>query len=423
MSEKGISLSAFKAGLLKFAASIGPGIFIIGFIIGTGSVTTMVVAGAKYGMSMTWALALSCFFTYVMITSISRITIVSGDTLIYCIKQRFGRAAAIFIIIGLMVTVVASVIGITGIATDVLREWSKPFTPSGNGAHPIFSAILLGSILYYLFWHGKHGFFLRAMSVVVAMMGVSFIVSMFMVVPSVSEIVTGLVPQIPKEANANLILAGLVGTTMAGVCVVTRSYLVAEQKWTLKDLKVENRDASISLILTFIVSAAIMACSAGTMHAQGIVVENTVDMIRTLEPIAGRFASSIFVLGILAAALSSLFPSYVLGPWLTCDYLNIPRKMDRKLVRIAVLIVPLIGLIVPVFGGKPIVIMVASQAFSPVVMPLLIVFVYILLNNKKTVGEYKNPIVLNILLAVTFIFSLFISYSAVVGLVNFLKNI
>ena len=51
----------------KFLTSIGPGIFIIGYVVGTGSVTTLASSGAKYGMSMTWALALSCFFTYILI--------------------------------------------------------------------------------------------------------------------------------------------------------------------------------------------------------------------------------------------------------------------------------------------------------------------------------------------------------------------
>ena len=334
------------------ATSIGPGIFIIGYIIGTGSVTTMASAGANYGMSMTWALALSCFFTYVTIVSISRTTIVTGETLIYTIRSRFGNAVAIFIILSLMLTVTTSIMGVMGIATDVFREWTRPMTASGYGVSPVVSCAAFTAILYFLFLRGTHNFFLRAMSVIVAIMGVSFLMSMFMVVPSPGEIISGLVPRLPTEANAHLILAGLVGTTMASVCVVTRSYLVAEQKWTMADLKEENRDAMVSLTLTFIVSAAIMACAAGTLHPRGLRVENAIDMVKTLEPLAGRFATSIFVGGIVAAALSSLFPNYVLGPWLVCDYLNIPRKMDRTAIRVAVMMAALLGFVVPIFGGE-----------------------------------------------------------------------
>ena len=304
----------------KFLSSIGPGIFIIGYVVGTGSVTTLASSGAKYGMSMTWALALSCFFTYIMIVSISRLTILSGKTLIHLIRSKFGSLAAIVIIVGLMITVISSVIGLTAIATDVFREWTKMLSSGGKGLHPAISAIIMISILYYLFWFGKHRFFLRAMSVIVALMGISFIGSMFMVIPSASEIIKGMVPEIPDGSDSHLILAGLVGTTMAAVVLLSRTYLVAEQKWTLKDLKIENRDAIISLVLTFLVSAAILAAAAGTMYPRGIVVEKAIDMVKTLEPISGPMASSIFVFGIIAAAFSSLFPGYLLGPWLVYDY-------------------------------------------------------------------------------------------------------
>lgn len=404
----------------KFLSSIGPGIFIIGYVIGTGSVTTMASSGARYGMSMTWALALSCFFTYIMIVNISRLTIISGKTLIHLIRSRFGNLAAIIIIAGLMITVISSVIGVTAIAADVFQEWTRMLSPGGEGVHPAISAIIIIAILYYLFWFGKHRFFLRAMSVIVALMGLSFIGSMFMVIPSASDIIKGMIPKIPGGSDSHLILAGLVGTTMAAVVLLSRTYLVAEQKWTLKDLKIENRDAIISLFMTFLVSGAILAAAAGTMYPRGIIVDKAIDMVKTLEPITGPMASSIFVIGIVAAAFSSLFPGYLMGPWLVYDYLNLPRNMSHKPARLAVLCIALMGLIVPVFHGNPVVIMIASQAVSPILMPLLILFVYLLINNKKVVGDYKNPLILNIGLGLTFIFSLFMAYTAFIGLSGFL---
>jgi Mn2+/Fe2+ NRAMP family transporter len=319
-----------------------------------------------------------------------------------------------------LITAISSIIGITAIAGDVFQEWTRILLRGRDGLSPAISAIIIIAILYYLFWFGKHGIFLRIMSVIVTLMGISFIGSMFMVIPSASDIIRGMIPEIPEGTDSHLILAGLVGTTMASVVLVSRTYLVAEQKWTLKDLKLENRDAIFSLLMTFLVSASILAAAAGTMHPRGIVVEKAIDMVKTLEPIAGPIASSIFVLGIIAAAFSSLFPNYLLGPWLMFDYLNIPRKMNLKAVRLAVLAVALLGLIIPVFHGNPVIIMIASQAVSPILMPLLILFIYLLINNKKIVGTYKNPKILNIGLGLTFIFSLFMAYTAYIGLSRFL---
>lgn len=283
-------------------------------------------------MTLAWALALSCFCTYVLIVAVSRVTITSGHTLIYCIRQHFVAALAIFMIAGLMATVASSVIGVMGIAADVLQQLTSQETGSA-GVPPLATAVVLNGILYFLFWRGSHGLFLRAMAVIVALMGVCFLATMFLVIPGPVELVQSLKPAMPTQSTAHLVLAAMVGTTMASVCVVTRSYLVSERGWGPKDLIEENRDAMVSLSLTFLVSAAIMASAAGTMLPAGIPVVHAIDMVKTLEPLAGPFATALFVTGIVAAAVSSLFPNYLLGPWLVCDYMNVPRKMDQRLVR------------------------------------------------------------------------------------------
>ncbi len=400
-------------------ASIGPGIFIVGYIIGTGSVTTMASSGAKYGLSLTWALALSCLFTYVMIVAISRITIVTRQTLMYSIRTQFGGGFAIFLILSLMLTVVLSIMGVMGIATDIFREWTRPLTPEGSGVSTLVTTTIFSALLYYLFWTGSHQFFLKAIAIIVGLMGICFVLTMLMIIPNPIQIVQDLKPQIPDDPRAHLIMAGMVGTTMASVCLVTRSYLVAEHGWGLADLAAENKDAIISMGLTFLVSGAIVASAAYTMYPQGIEVVDAIDMVKTLEPLAGSLATGVFVFGIIAAALSSIFPNYVLGPWLICDYLNIPRRMSRNSIRIAVFIIALTGYVIPVFGGRPVIIMIASQAVSPAVMPLLILFVMIMLNRQK---GYRNPIWLNVALFITLLFSLYLSYSAIVGLLEYLSN-
>ncbi len=408
------------ARLRSLAQSIGPGLFIIGYIIGTGSVTSMAKAGAEYGLSLVWALACSCFATYVLVVAVSHVTIVYGQTLIHCIRERFGYATAIAIIVGLMATVIPSVMGVMGIATDVVRQWTSQMT-GGTGVPPLVSAALFNAMLLGLFWKGSHRLFLGVMAAIVAVMGVSFFVTMVLVTPSLPELLASIKPAIPSDGDALLVLAAMIGTTMASVCIVARSYLVAEQQWTLNDLAIENRDAVISLGLTSLVSAAIMACAAGTMKPAGLKVEQAIDMVRTLEPLSGRYATALFVTGIVAAALSSLFPNYVLGPWLVCDYLNIPRRMDRRPIRIAVAAVAALAFVVPIFGGQPVLVMIVSQAISPVVMPILIVLLMVLINGRRS-NDYEPPLALNIGLWITLGFSLFASYAAILGLQSTLRR-
>ena len=403
--------------LAATARTLAPGIFIIGYVVGTGSVTTMASAGASYGMSLLWTLIPASLFTHVMVVGISRVTILSGDTILHLFRRHFGGAVTVVVIGSLMATQITSIIGVMAIVVDVLREWTAAYL--GYAVPMLGSATLLTLLLVTLFWVGRHGFFLKVLAALVSVMGLAFFFTAAIVPPAASEIVSGLMPGMPDAGNPKLLIAGMVGTTMASVVLVTRSVLVQEEGWTGKDLAAASRDSAVSMTLLFFINAAIMACAAGTLHVKGMEIEAAIDMVRTLEPLAGPAAVTGFVLGILAAGLSSLFPNYLLGPWLIADFLGIPRDMSRGVFRAMAAAAAAFGLVVPLFGGKPVRIMIASQAVSPIAMPLLAVFVTILLNKKAVVGENRPGLLLNTGLIVTVLFSL---YMFTVALTGFLRG-
>lgn len=77
--------------LLIALGTVGPGLFLIAYNIGTGSVITMAKAGADYGMSLFWTLVLSCIFTYVLMVAYGQVTLVSGSTALHNIKTHIPR--------------------------------------------------------------------------------------------------------------------------------------------------------------------------------------------------------------------------------------------------------------------------------------------------------------------------------------------
>lgn len=373
-------------------------------------------------MSFTWALFLSCFFTFILLIAISRLTIITGRTIMFNIKNHIGWFAALFIIAGLMVTVISSIMGVMAVVAEVIQEWSKLFTTNASGFSPIVISIVFISFLLFLFWTGKHNLFIRFVSLMVGVMGVAFILTNFMIIHDAGDIFSGMIPSIPSTGKPHLVIAGMVGTTMAAVVLVSRSSIVAEKGWKKHDLNIEKRDAIISATVLFLVSAAIMASAAGTLHVQGIYVDNAIEMVSTLEPLAGRFAIALFVTGIIAAGLSSIFPNMLLLPWLISDYRGISRDLTTKLFRFLVVLVTLSGLFIPVFGGRPIVIMIASQAFSPLMMPLLILFLLIMLNSKKVMGKDNIGFWLNVGLVITMLFSVFMFFIAFEGYLDFFSK-
>jgi Mn2+/Fe2+ NRAMP family transporter len=277
------------------------------------------------------------------------------------------------------------------------------------------TAIVITSILLGLFWVGRHQFFLRVLAGMVAVMGVAFVFTAIKVAPDPATIVRGIIPSIPVGDNPELLLAGMIGTTMASVVLVTRAILVQEKGWTIADYHEVVRDSAIANTLLFFLNAAIMACAAGTLYLDGTPVAQAIDMVRSLEPLAGTVAVAGFTLGLVAAGMSSLFPNYLLGAWLAVDFGGVQRDMTRPSYRLMVVGAASLGLVVPIFGGRPVPLMIASQAVSPLVMPLMAVFVWILVNKTSFVGKHKPSALLNLSLGVTVLFTLYAAYLAVTG--------
>ena len=408
-------LDKFRKKLKDF----GPAFFIIGYVVGTGSVTSMVISGAKYGLSLSWALLLSCFFTYFLLVAISKLTIVSGDTLMFNFKKTFGKPITIFIITALLISIVSSCIGVMGVVAEVVMEWISVKTSISFLNGPIISIFFI-ALLISLFWTGKHENFIKAMSIMVGLMALAFMITSFMVLKESGKSIIDFFPKLPKADNTGLIIAGIVGTTMAGVCLASRSILVQEQGWKLNDLKKENKDAMTSMAMTFLISLAIMISATGTLYFKGTEVNDATDMMQALGSWAGDFALTLFTLGIIAAGLSSIFPNLLLFPWLIADYSGTERNMKKPLFKLIVVLVALSGLIVPVLGGKPVWILIASQAFSPFVMPLITLFLMILLNKPNIMNNHKTNIWINIALGATFIFNCYMLYLALIGFMKFL---
>ncbi len=408
--------------IAAFAVSILPGIFMVGYVIGTGSVTTMASAGASYGLTLVWTLACASFFTFIMFAAISKMTMVSGQTMLWNYRQNFGSPVTLFIVLALATTQIASIIGVMGIVTDVIQEWTRPFTADGAGVSRVASGILLMGVLLWIFWNGRHKVFLRAVSFLVALMGISFLMTAFVAMPSPEAVLRGLIPSIPKTGNPQLLIAGMVGTTLASVCLFGRSIVIKEEGWEPSQLGNAYRDSLISVILLFIINTAIMAAAAGTLFLEGRGVVRAIDMVTTLEPLAGPFAATAFVVGIVAAGLTSLFPNYLLGPWMISDFLGKPRDLTGKGYRILVFVSAAFSLVVPVFGGSPVHIMIASQAVSPLVMPLITLFTWLLLMRKGFAGAHRNGFWMNVGLAITLVFTTYMLGIAVTGFIGSVRG-
>lgn len=393
----------------KLLRSILPGLFLIGFNIGTGSVTAMAKAGANYGMELLWAVLLSCLVTYYLMLLYGKFTAVTGMTALEAFRKHIHPAVGLFFIVALTVNVSGGIMGVMGIVNDVLYEWSKQWYAGGISA--IWLTFLTTGIIYALFLTGRTSTFEKALSVFVAIMGLAFFVNFFIMSPPAAEVFTGLIPGIPGKAESStggpfLVVAGMVGTTVSSMVFLVRTTLVKEQGWTVKDLGLQRRDAAVSATLMFLISASIMAAAAGTLYVASTPLNETREMITLLEPFAGSLAIGLFTLGIVAAGMSSHFPNTVLLPWLICDYASIKRDMTRFDFRLIVLAMSLLSFVVPVFQQRPVLVLIASQAFAALVLPATVACIFYITNRRSIMGEHVNRWYDNVMLAGIQLFAL-----------------
>ncbi|MGD1891970.1 MAG: Nramp family divalent metal transporter [Cyclobacteriaceae bacterium] len=403
--------------------SIGPGIFCIGYTVGTGSVTSMAKAGSQFGMQLLWVLMLSCFFSWLLMEAYGRYAVVTGLTSIYSFKTRLkaGKLVAILVVVGIIVAQWNALSGILGLSANAIYEtlllfW--PDLPAENYWVVLGIAITLILIMYSLLWVGRYSFFEKVLIVFVTLMGISFLISMFVVFPPPGDIVRGIVPSIPDVAGGKLLVAAFVGTTMAAPTFVVRPLLMKGKGWNQDNTREQSRDALTSAILMFVINLAIMAAATGALFYEGKTIEKVLDMVYTLEPVAGKFAVVLFMVGALSAGLSSIFPIMMVAPLLIADYQDGELDTNSSRFRILTGIASIIGLSVPILGANPIAAQIATQVAGVFVLPLVIGGIMYLINRKDMMGEHKASIGMNIGLAAALVFACIISYTGLTALLE-----
>jgi len=401
---------------LDLFLKIGPGIFAIGYTIGTGSVTSMIVAGSQFGMQLMWVLFLSCLFSWVLMEAYGRYAIVTGSTALYGFKNdlKFGKVIAILIIVGITFGQWNSLIGILGITSNAMYEMFKMFFPTLIGYEYItvlVIAIFIIGLMYLTLWRGSFSIFERILLLFVSLMGLSFLVSLFITSPSLGQLASGMIPSIPDVEGGKMLVAAFVGTTMASATFISRPLFIRGKNWGIENLKNQQKDAAWAAFLIFVICTAIMAVATGAMFNSGKTITRVLDMVLILQPLAGKFAVSIFFIGTMAAGLSSVFPILMITPIMLADYKNGKFDIKSKQFKLIAGVACLIALSVPLLGSNPIKAQILTQVLNVFVLPLVVISMFVLINRKDIMGSHKAGWKLNVGMLAAFAFACIISFN------------
>jgi len=405
--------------LKKIFTSLLPGIFLIGYNIGTGSLTAMSKAGANYGTDLLWAVLLSCLITWYLINFFSKFTMATGMTAMEGYRTHIHPAFAWILWCTLSIIILSALMAMIGLLADVLIVWCKEVWLLNMDRR--IAGIGLASFVYCLILIGNTKRFETMLSIMVAIMGVAFIGSAIWFFPGIEIVLEGFIPKIPTVAegsdNSSLsILAGMVGTTVSVFAFLIRSGQVKDHGWTMADWKTQKRDAMVSAALMFILSAAVMLTATSTLYEAGHKMNHIKEMIPMLKPLFGPLALFVFATGIMAAGMSSHLPNMMVIPWLTDDLKGRRRNTRTRYKRVVLGLLTVLS-IFGVFIPRPVFLLILSQVGISIVMPMALLGLMYLSAFHIEQKEYRPKPIDWVLLGMISCFSLFMSFQGIRGLI------
>lgn len=375
--------------------------------IGPGTVTTAASAGAKYQFSLMWALSFSTIACLVLQEASARLTIVSGKNLGQAIRMQFsGGISGVAILI---VVVGAIIIGCAAYeAGNILGGVAGAALANGwpGDALTLFCGLSAGLLL----WFGSTQLVAKILGGVVALMGLAFLITAFLISPSLPAIFKGgLVPSFPPASG--LLIMGLIGTTVVPYNIFLGSGIAIASK-SLKEMRF---GLGIAVLFGGIISMAVLV--VGTAIAGEF---SFAALSEALQQNLGKGADLLFAFGLFAAGFSSAITA-PLAAAITAQSLFArkdvsqwqPNSWRYRSVWLGVL---LTGILFGLTGVQPVPAIILAQALNGILLPLIAVFLFIVINHPGLVGKPgRNGFFANaVMTAVVFI-------SVLLGVANILK--
>ncbi|MFY7839730.1 MAG: NRAMP family divalent metal transporter, partial [Lacibacter sp.] len=256
---------------------------------------------------------------------------------------------------------------------------------------PVWCWIVLFNLLGIglLFFRSFYKTLERLMIALVALMLFSFITTLFFVKPSAADVVTGLVPTIPK-GSAGLLIA-FIASCFSIVGAFYQSYLEQENRAT--GLATGKSKSSTGILLLGVMSAVVIICAAAVLHPQGKSVNSAAEMSGVLAPLFGSYAANLFLAGLFGASFSSLIGNATVGGSLLGDALGMGSKLNSRAVKGLIALVMISGAsIALIFGKLPLELIIFAQSVTIFLVPLIGFAMYAVANDASIMGERVNSL-------------------------------
>jgi manganese transport protein len=370
-----------------FLRYLGPGFIVTVGFIDPGNWATNVAGGSGFGYSLLWIITLATLMLVLFQSMSARLGIVTGHSLAYNVRERFGKPArALFggsIVLACIATDVAELLG--G-ALGFRLLFNLPLLAGGAITVVLKVALILT---------GRYRHVERVVVIFIGIIAACYLAELAIVKPDWLSAARGaFVPQLSSGGIA--VAIGMLGAVLMPHNLYLHSNVVLHRDQPVDDpgrrrlITYEQGDTAVALGLGWMVNCAMVVVAAAVFFRHGITVDSLDQASATLEPLAGNLARLLFGVGLLLAGLGSSFTSAMAEVNVLTAYLGRPEDPRTNFYRAGLFVLALPALAVIASGIDSFKVLVFSQVALSIQLPLTIIPLVILVGDRRVMGAFAS---------------------------------
>jgi len=376
-----------------FLAVVGPGVITSNVDNDAGGITTYSVSGAHYGYLLLWSLIPMTIALYVSEEMCARMGVVTGKGLSDLIREEFGFRTTFFLmVIGFLVDLGNVAAEFAGVAASMQIFGVNKYIAVPAAALAVWILVLRGNYRQ-----------VEAIFLIACTFYLSYGFSAFLAHPVWSEAAKAVfVPHFSFETDYLLTLTALIGTTIAPWQFFYLQAGFVEKKVGPKQYAQARLDVLFGSISCMLIVFFIIVCCGATLFKSGHTnIADAAEAAQALEPLAGKWAKTLFAFGLLNASLfaASILP--LSTAHVVCEGLGFEAGLDHKFREAPAFYwlytaLVVIGALIILIPGAPLLkILVLSQVGNGVWLPVVLIFMILLSNRTDLMGDKKNGPIFN----------------------------
>jgi len=396
--NQSVNVPVKKGWFRTLVAFMGPAYLVSVGYMDPGNWATDIAGGSSFGYKLIWVLLMSNLMAILLQTLAARLGIVKGWDLAQASRQQYPRwvnnSLYFFAEIAIAACDLAEIIGMA-IGLNLLFDLPL--------LYGVFITAFDTFILLFLINKGIRKLELFILSLV-TIIGISFIVEMFIVKPQISEVMHGFLPS-GLEGSALYIAIGIIGATVMPHNLYLHSALVQTRKIERSDAGIKRAikfnfiDSAIALNAAFLVNAAILILAAAAFYKFGYnEISDIKDAHTLLSSLFGTMAPALFAIALISAGQSSTITGTLAGQIVMEGYLNLRiSPWLRRLITRMIAIIPAIFTILYLGEEKLGELLILSQVVLSLQLGFAVIPLIHFTANKKLMGKFAIGIKTKIL--------------------------